>query len=209
MKIWRCCIYCRISRREQCFYVVKFLSELEDSKLVTLGWLYNVSMQWQPTLVCTVYRTQHLLNVDPLFISAKWNWNWRLKIANLVGWWLNLDWSSRDLRLLLDVASVKCDHWPWDQDSGILSSAETSSMVSTVTVGQFGSGSVRGRQEYEGGGFLGRNGRRGGSDEMRPILSLSYPGIITTISRKIPSTIFTLIKIEIKFVFFSKKKSLK
>ena len=202
MKIWRCCIYCRISRREQCFYVVKFLSELEDSKLVTLGWLYNVSMQWQPTLVCTVYRTQHLLNVDPLFISAKWNWNWRLKIANLVGWWLNLDWSSRDLRLLLDVASVKCDHWPWDQDSGILSSAETSSMVSTVTVGQFGSGSVRGRQEYEGGGFLGRNGRRGGSDEMRPILSLSYPGIITTISRKIPSTILTLIKIEIKFVFF-------
>ena len=202
MKIWRCCIYCWISRREQCFYVVKFLSELEDSKLVTLGWLYNVSMQWQPTLVCTVFRTQHLLNVDPLFISAKWNWNWRLKIANLVGWWLNLDWSSRDLRLLLDVASVKCDHWPWDQDSGILSSAETSSMVSTVTVGQFGSGSVRGRQEYEGGGFLGRNGRRGGSDEMRPILSLSYPGIITTISRKIPSTIFTLIKIEIKFVFF-------
>ena len=132
-------------------------------------------MQWQPTLVCTVFRTQHLLNVDPLFISAKWNWNWRLKIANLVGWWLNLDWSSRDLRLLLDVASVKCDHWPWDQDSGILSSAETSSMVSTVTVGQFGSGSVRGRQEYEGGGFFGEKWAEGRirRNETDPITILS------------------------------------
>ena len=83
--------------------------------------------------------------------------------------------------------------------SAQLKLAQWSVLSLSVSSGQALSG---GGKNMKGVGFLGRNGRRGGSDEMRPILSLSYPGIITTISRKIPSTIFTLIKIEIKFGFF-------